>query len=522
MQDQRNKCKGTTKDGKPCEKFPLIGEDYCEKHNPTKILKRKLKRSVAINCFTILGLIIMIVFFIWDRYLSNKSTEDLHAHIDQETMSLQKDFRVHSLAERILDSKYNPPKLMNLLQEVFNLMNNDPDFRKRFHIDSRGVGIKTEKLVYGKDFRIDFKISKVEEAFEEFLISGKRSFKIHKNDYDFFYVLKKGEIVDSFRNETFALGRDFPELPPLNISTVDPTGEYLCTSILNIQVDSIVSEYVYISNGVQNSPFKISLRYNLIKGTAQFDQLKDIYFNEDSPFYSVDQEISYYEFWLALLSNARVRIRDAVTGDSILTTEHFLPVNLLPGESHKSINNRLSVLRTLKRIQNIWGIAFSKSNMNREEFAYLRAIAYSFDNGAELTKYPFKFTLPEDEAKKIIDRKANIEKGQYRIICDKNSINLLDEKLFLGRLVIILPPSHLTYKAENNFVTFSVSPIKKADTVVYKFTDLSGFAKPSDIIHSEIIPPGYDENFLSFVNGIEVSLDSWENTKLNEMKTGFD
>lgn len=518
MQDQRNKCKGTRKDGKPCEKFPLIGEDFCEKHHPTKILRRKLKRSVAIN----LGLVLMIILFIWDRYSSNKSTKSIQTQMSQSEISLKEDFRQHSLGERILDSQYNPPKLTELLKEVMNLMNNDPDFKKKFFIDSRGVRIQTDKLVYGKDFRINFRISKAEKAFDEFLRSGRKSLTIHENDYDFFYVLRKGEVVDLFRNKTFDLGRDFPQLPPLNISTIDPTGEYLCTSILNIQVDSIVSEYVYISNGAQNSPFKISLTYNLIKGTAQFDQLKDIYFNEESPFYSVDQEISYYEFWLALLSNARVRIRNAVTGDSILTTEHFLPVNILPGESHKSINTKLSVLRTLKRIQNIWGITFSESNMNKEEFAYLRAIAFSFDNGAELVKYPFKFTLPEDEAKKIIDRKANIQKGQYRIICNKNSINLLDQKLLLGRLVIVLPPSQLTYEIQEGVVVFSVSPIKKEETVVYKFTDLSGLSRPSDIIYSEIIPPGQDQSFISFVNSIEMSLDSWENTKLNEMKNGFD
>ncbi|MDH4222936.1 MAG: hypothetical protein OEV55_05280, partial [candidate division Zixibacteria bacterium] len=302
----------------------------------------------------------------------------------------------------------------------------------------------------------------------------------------------------------------------------DPTREYLCTSMLNIQIDSMAGEYMYISNISQNVTFKILLKYNLIEGTTEFNQLEDISFDQESPFYSIDQEISYYEFFLALLSNARIRIRDAITGDSILTTEHFLPVNIDIGGSSENINNKLSILRTLKKVQDIWGIIFTRSDITKEEFMHLKGITHSYENGSEVTRYPFKFTLPKDEAKEIIDRKANIEKDSYKIICNKNSVNLLDRGLSLGRLVIILPPSHLEYHFQNNTVTFSVSPIKKTDVVIYKYTDLSGFSKPSNMIHNEIIRPNQDKNFMSFVKDIKIPLTGWINTKLCEKKVTFD
>jgi hypothetical protein len=518
MQEQQKKCKGTTKKGKPCEKPPLTGEDYCEKHHPTKKLQRKLWKSIVLN----IGLFLTIIFFICNRYLSDKSTKNIQVQISQTGDTLKENIRQHSLAERILDSQYNPVKLGTLMQEVLNLMNNDPNFKKTFHIDSKGINLQIDNSVYGKDFTINFTKENAKRAFEEFLKGGKKSLTINDNDYDFFYVLKNGEVVDSFKNETFNLARDFPELPFVNISTVDPTGDYLCTSILNIQIDSMAGEYIYISNSNQNIPFKILLKYNVREGTTEFNQLEDIFFDSKSSFYSIHQEISYYEFLLALLSNARIRIRNAITGDSILTTEHFLPVNIDIGGSSENINNKLSILRTLKKVQDIWGIIFTRSDITKEEFMYLKGITHSYENGSEVTSYPFKFTLPKDEAKKIIDRKANIGNASYRIICNKNIINLLDRKLPLGRLVIILPPSHLEYHFQNNFVAFSVSPIKKGDVVIYKFADLSGFTKPSNIIDSEIIRPNQDKNFISFVKNIKIPLAGWENTKLSEKKFNFD
>jgi hypothetical protein len=173
-------------------------------------------------------------------------------------------------------------------------------------------------------------------------------------------------------------------------------------------------------------------------------------------------------------------------------------------------------------VQDTWGIVFNRSDITKDEFMYLKVISYSYDNGSEVTKCPFKFTLPKNEAKKIIDRKANIEKGSYKIICNNNSINLLDRKLPLGRLVVLLPPSRLAYRFQGNFVTFSVVPAKKEDIIVYKFTDLSGSTKPSNIIHSEIIGPNQNKSFISLVKDITIPLAGWENTKLFEKKINFD
>ena len=263
MSDQPKKCKGIRRDGKPCEKYPLVGEDYCEKHHPTRVLRRKLKRWKVTNGVTILGLILMIAFFAWDRYCSDRSTEQIQEHVDDKTALLQDDFRQHSLAERILDSQYSPLKVTKLMEEVLNLMNNDPDFKKRFYIDGRGIGVQIEG-VYGKDFTMDFTREEAENAFGLFIEGGKKSLTVSHSDYSFFYILKNGAVVDSFSNETFHLVRDFPQLPRLNISTVDPTGEYLCTSRLNIQVDSIAGTYMYLSNDSENTPFRIRLRYDLI------------------------------------------------------------------------------------------------------------------------------------------------------------------------------------------------------------------------------------------------------------------
>jgi hypothetical protein len=337
MEDIGNKCKGTTRKSKPCNSYPLKGEEYCAKHHPTIKYKQWFKNAIFAN---ITQFALAIGLFFLGQYLGKKSIE-----------TVKEDFKRHSLAERMLDSQYNLAKLPDLYLEAINLMNNDPNFKKQFYIDSKGMAIKTGLLTYGKDYKIDFKSKGAADEFDEYINSGRKSIQLNSEDYNYVSIMKGGNVVDSFSNVSFEVGRDFPMLPIINISTEDPTGEYLCTSFIDLQIDSIVGHQMYLSNLHQNNTCKVTLQYDYENDIVSFDQLTGIQFDNKSPFYSIDQEISYYEFLKALYLNARLRIRNAITGDSIKTTDHFIPVNMDLGRTHKSIDDRLLMLREKKKQQ---------------------------------------------------------------------------------------------------------------------------------------------------------------------------
>lgn len=512
MDNQSKKCKGITKKGKPCNKFPLVGEEYCERHHPIKSLKRKIK----ILTVTFSGIIIMLLLFILGQYLSYKSTE-----------SIKSEYKKHSFAERIISNQYNPIKLQEYLEEFFNLMNADPNFKKTFFVDSHGISIQAQDLLYNENFRIDFSDTDTRANFEKFVGSGQRSFLLEKGKYKCFYILKDGGVIDSVKNKTFAIGRNFPIFPMINISTVGPTGEYLCTNLLDIQIDSIANNNIYMSNIYQNSTFKVKLSYDLIKKTAKFDQIKDINFDSESVFYSIDQEISYYNFWHALLSNAKIRIRNAATGDSILTSEHFVPSNIDGGQSFENVINKLSFLNNLKIVENRWGKSFSSSNITSIEFEYLKAISDSYRNGSEVTEYPFKFSLPEVEARKIIDRKNEISKRTLKIICNKYSIILLGEFLQLGQLQIIIPPSSISHKNQNDYVLFQIAPKNRNENIIFKFPEISKDTRPGNTIYGDThMIWKNDKIFVDstavIVKDLILDQESWYSTKPYEGKYAFD
>lgn len=510
MINNQVKCKGTTKKGEPCNKFPLVGEEYCERHHPKKKLNRSYKKCKTLNKVVIFGWLLTIILFLASHYFSSESTK-----------TIRQGFKKHSLAERILAGQYNPMISLENLKEVLNLMNNDPGFKKRIYIDGDNISLQTRNLIYNKDIRIDFINENAERRFEQFLTRGYKDVKISKTDYSWIYILRNEEVYDSFKNKTIEIGRDYPILPPLNISTIDPTEEYICSGLMDIQIDSIVENLIYMSNTHQTNTCKFSFQYDPISRIAGFDQLRDLYFDFNSPYYSVDQEISYNRLVLSLISNARLRIRNATTGDSILTTDPFIPVNIDAGESFKSINTHLSFLNILKIIQDYLGIVFKRSDITAEESDILKCIAYSFNNGAQIMSAPLNFTLPEIEAKKIIGNISSIEKGNYTIICNQNNINILDEYLQLGRIVIQVPPSKITYKYQEDLISFSISPFNSQDCIYYKFTDLTGLTRPKDIIYNKSVLSNKKDNAICFVKNLNILDESWKSSKVSTVPIEF-
>ncbi len=498
MENSENRCKGTTKKGKACNSHPLKGEEYCAKHHPSIKYKRWLEKSIIAN---IAQFAFAICLFFYGQYLGKKSTE-----------SIKQDIRQHSLAERILDSQYNLAELLDLIKETINLMNNDPSFKKTFYIDSKGIGIKTGLLIYGKDYNVDFSDSAAEREFQDYLNSGRKILLLDSKDYRYFYINKEGSKIDSFANASVEISRNFPTLPILNISTIDPTGEYLCASFVDIQIDSILGQVMYLSNSNQDITFKIKIQYDLKMDIGSFDQLEDMQFDNSSSFYSIDQEISYYKFLKALYSNARIRIRNAITGDSIKTTDHYLPVNMDGYRSYVSITNKLILLNELAMVQDRWGLAFNRSDITELELAYLRGIENSLTTASELTKAPLVFTLPRAEADKLIINRGNIGNRKTKIICDLNSIVLLDRVLPLDRMVIDLPPSNMVMKNDNDVSKILLTPRNKGDKIIYKFTDLERTGRPGNIIYGEYSPLKSDSTVI-FVKGLILESESWINSK---------
>jgi hypothetical protein len=506
MANNINKCKGKTKKGKPCNKPPLKGEEYCEIHHPSKLL-RKLQISKVLNLLLFLG--IPLSLFICDR-----------VHTDKSTQVLREDIRRNTLADRALNTQYNPPKMLEILIETINLMNNDPDFPKSFYIDSKGIGIKTDLLLYGKDYEIDFKDKTADEKFEDYLNSGRRNILIDSNEYNYVFFYKNGSKIDSFSNATFEISRNFPLLPIINVSTVDPTAEYLCASFMDIQIDSVKQHEMYLSNWHQNNTFKIRLKYDLEKDIGSFDQIEDIQFDSNSTFYSINQELSYYKFLKAIYSNARIRIRNAITGDSIKTTEPFLPVNMDLGRTHDGINNRLFLLSALAEVQDRWGVVFQRSNITELELAYLGVIQNSLTTASELIEYPFIFKLPKDEAEKLIAKKAKIDNENVKIICNKNSVDILDKRLPLDRLVIDVPPSNLVINSHENYSVLELTPNKSSDIIVYKFVDLEKTIRPGNIIYGNYSPLNGDSSVI-FVDSLEFYPEIWINSKRSSRPLDF-
>jgi hypothetical protein len=505
MNEFTRKCKGVTKKGKPCNKYPSAGDDFCDKHHPAKKYKRWLKGSIILN---IIQFAFAILLFLIGQYNGNRSDE-----------SIKEEVRKNSVADRILKNQYNPAKLSEIFNEILNLMNNDPEFRKTFFIDNKGIGIETQPMVYGKDFRIDFN-ENASSKFQDFMNSGRKSITINAKDYKYYYTLKNGEAIDSFCNSTFTYSRNFPVFPVINISTLNPTGEYLCTNPLNIQIDSILGHMMYMSNINQNNTFKIRLRYDYDKDIASFDQLKDIYFDFNSSFYSIDQEISYYEFLNALFHNACILIRNGLTGDTIKITEPYLPVNMDGDQTITSLNNKIAILEELKIIQNRWQVNFNRSNINEEELAYINCIRHSLYTCSEITEYPFKVTIPKDDADRIVGNRSLFEKSIHKIICNYNRVSILGKEIQLGRLAVEIPPAKMTFSRKGNKVFLEFNPINNNEMILFEFTDIKDSNNPAGIIYGDYSPLN-DDPSIYFVKEIQIQPESWRNTKAHKSRLEF-
>jgi len=494
MENQHQKCKGVTIKGKPCNKFPLAGEEYCEKHHPKYKYKRWFRNAIIAQISSIVAIILFII-----GRCDDKQTIEI----------LKSEFERHSLADRILTSQYNPINLTNLLNEVLNLMNNDPDFKKTISIDTSGIGISTGNLVYNQNIKIDF--NNVEDSLEfiKFLNRGYKNFSFNKEMYKVFYILKNGNVIDSIKNIDFNVERKFPHIPFINLSTISPTKEFLCTSLLDIQIDSITNNSIYLSNSKQNSTFKIKLQYDVIDKVFSFDQINDITFNNKSPFYSIDQEISYFEFLQSLISNARINIRNALTAESILTTENFIPKNIDSRQSFNNINNKLTLLHQLEKIEDSWGIKFQKSEISNLEYEYLKIISQSERLGSEVTQYPFSIKLPKTDVNKIKKIMNQQSKSNHNLICNANRITLLDEKLILGQLVIFIPPSYISYKYKDSYVNINFSPIDIKNKIILKYTELSEKYGPGSTIYYDPYILSQDSTAI-IVNDIEILPECFE------------
>ncbi|MCP4651374.1 MAG: hypothetical protein GY853_15015 [PVC group bacterium] len=332
MNEPKKKCKGKTKRGDECNKYPLMGEEFCELHHPVKRLKRKIVKCHS----TYITIIVAILIFLIQDYTGKENLFEIKG-------SIQK----HSFAERLLSNKNNPFKMADLTKEFANLVNNDPYFDRRFVFEGNEIDLVTN-LQYDKDFRIVFKNQNKKSEFEKFVKGGQRKISIKGKDYTTLYLYKDGEIVDSLMNRPFDLKREFPTLPIVNISTINPTEDYICASNLHFNVDSIVDQNLFISNYSQESTLKISLTFDLINKVFDFDMINGIGFDPNSLFYSIDQEISYYKLLKALCKNAKIRIRDGIAGNIIYTSDPFIPSNLDLYESITKITGKINALEKTK------------------------------------------------------------------------------------------------------------------------------------------------------------------------------
>lgn len=403
--------------------------------------------------------------------------------------------------------------MQQLFEEFFELMNNDPSFRKELFVTNNDAMLKMTKLSYNEDFRIDFRGRDEQRAFESFIRGGQKSYALDSSHYNYFYMLKGQNVVDSLHSHNIQFSRDFPIIPPLNISTIEPTREYLCTNMLNVQIDSIMTNRIYLSNESQNSTFKVRLQYDLKSNLVSFDQIEDIYFDNSSTFYSIDLEISYHEFMFALIKNARIRIRNAFTAEEIHTSDPFIPHNIDAGRSYDNIQNKLEILTILRKIQSHWGVYFSNSNISSTEKGYLGAIRNSFVNCSRITSYPFKFSLNRKEASKIIKKENIIKQRDYQIVCDNYQITLLEKQINLGEVVISLPPSNMIFKYIDESVLFELKPLNKNDSIVYDFTDLRSSVRPDFIFHTYYAFPN-DSKKYAVVTGLKLDQTSWNHIEL--------
>lgn len=330
--NEQVRCSGITKKGEPCKRLVTPPEKFCNQHNP-KTLNRKLRHRANIIVAQWFGILSLLIG-LYCNYQSEERITD--------------EFRKHSLAERTLASQYNPAKAQQVFEEFVNLLNNDPSIRKGFYIDGSSKVPQISIQLLGRDFRVHFIDTLREQLFDRFLLGGNRTFTLLKEDYESFYVIKNDLVIDSFSNTNIKFARDFPIFPPVKVSTIDPTGEYLCTSMLDVQIDSVIDNVLYLSNSAQNNTFRIRLTYDIERASFAFNQLSDISFDSNSSFYTVDQEISYCHFMMALARNAKVVIRHAITGDEIFVSSPFIPHNIDSGRSFESFQIRLSILNSLK------------------------------------------------------------------------------------------------------------------------------------------------------------------------------
>jgi hypothetical protein len=506
MGEDQKRCIGKTKMGKACNKFPIKGEEYCEKHNPGSRIKRSLRNSknlnwiqFAINIF--LGLLAI--------YFANKSEQRLTA-----------EFKRNSFAERILSNQYNPSKLVDNFREFYNLMNNDPGFKKNIVIDDKGVGIAAENLIYNENFKVAFKKNNP-NPYDEFVKSGKRIFTINNDDYTYAYIIKNGVVADSFCGSRFTISRNFPTFPKVNISTLYPTGEYYCTSNLDIQVDSLINQTMYMSNWNQNSTFKIILSYDSANNIVSYDQMKGISFDEKSVFYSIDQEISYYEFLKALYSNAMIVLKDANTGDTIHISEPYLPINMDGGRTINSINNKLQILYELKIVENKWRINFTRSDIDEEELYYLMGINYSMSTCATISRLPLEISIPNIDKNKNVLNVRVMKNNENTIVCDSNVIRILDNSINLGRLVVKAPPSDVKIRKSGDRLILSITPLARDENILFEFVDLKDSPYPDGIIYGLGLTYSKNPN-LFYLRGIEIGKDSWSSIKKNDKRLIFD
>ena len=500
MEKDAKKCKGITKKGKPCNKYALVNEEYCEKHHPAYLYKRRFNRLLITNA----GLIVSILIFVITTCEDRKAIRDLKSEI-----------KTHSFAERIMSNQYNPIKLQEYLEEFYNLMNIDLNFKKAFYIDSKGLGIITEDLIYNDNFIVEFWDPKDTVEFNKFIMGGSKNYFFDKERYKSAYILKEGNVVDSIKNSSFTLARNFPSFPMINLTTIDPTNEFISANLLDIQIDSVINSIIYMSNEHQNCTFKASLKYDLVNKEASFDQLRDLRFDSTSSFYSIEQEISYYEFLHALLSNAKIRIRNATTGDSIFTSEPFLPFNIDGGESFANIINKLNLLNNFKKLENRYGVNFQRSNITKQEFEFLYVLSYSETRGSQVTVYPFQIKLPYEEGEKIIALKKEIASENHNIFCNSNSKTFLGEVINLGQIVIKIPPSLLSYENENGFILINFTPLNSDNKVLFNYTELSKSLRPGNTLYYDPNISRSDQSAI-IVKNLEISPDCLSNIEKYE------